>query len=147
MAHRLWQKLLAPMPRLPAWLITFLFVNFAWVFFRAKTLDDAQRVIDGMLDFGSALNCPIELIPTAGLAWGGWLSDVLLSALPGGLAPHAPTYLAIVLAFAIIFQRNSMELSLGYLSAAKLLSGAVLLCISIYFTLAATSTVFLYFNF
>jgi D-alanyl-lipoteichoic acid acyltransferase DltB (MBOAT superfamily) len=146
-AHRLWQKLLAPMPRLPAWLITFIFVNFAWVFFRAKTLDDAQRVISGMLDFRSAINHPIESIPTAGLAWGGRLSDTLLRALPSGLVPHAPTYLAIIIAFVILFQRNSMELSLGYLSNTKLLSGAVMFCISMYVTLAATSIVFLYFNF
>jgi hypothetical protein len=72
---------------------------------------------------------------------------MLLRALPGGLVPLAPTYLAIILAFVIVFQKNSMEISLGRLSTPKLLLGAIMLCTSIYFTIASKSTVFLYFNF
>ena len=42
------------MPPVLAWLLTFTFVNVAWVFFRAKTLDDAMRVLRGMIDIHSA---------------------------------------------------------------------------------------------
>lgn len=47
--HRLWKKTGIKMPRFLAWLITFNFVNAAWVFFRAKTWEDALKVLKGML--------------------------------------------------------------------------------------------------
>jgi D-alanyl-lipoteichoic acid acyltransferase DltB (MBOAT superfamily) len=36
------------MNRVLAWILTFNFVNIAWVFFRAKTWDDAIKVLAGM---------------------------------------------------------------------------------------------------
>lgn len=51
--HRLW-SCLSPfrLPKILAWFITFNFVNIAWVFFRATSLDDAFKVLGGM--FGLA---------------------------------------------------------------------------------------------
>lgn len=46
--HRMWQKLDIAMPTVLAWLITFSFVNFAWVLFRAPTLHDALNVYQAM---------------------------------------------------------------------------------------------------
>jgi hypothetical protein len=37
------------MNTLLAWFITFNFINFTWIFFRAKDWDDALKVIQGML--------------------------------------------------------------------------------------------------
>ena len=145
--HRFWQGLRVPLPRVLAWLVTFTFVNFAWVFFRAKTMPDALRVLHGMVDVRSALAQSVAAIPTSGLAWGGWLSDVLLGFLPPGLVAHAPTYVAIVAAFFLVSQKNSLEISSGTLGSAKTGAGALLFCTAMYFSLAATSTVFLYFNF
>jgi alginate O-acetyltransferase complex protein AlgI len=45
---RAWKKLGLRMPNAVAWLVTFNFVNIAWVFFRAKTWSDAIRVLKGM---------------------------------------------------------------------------------------------------
>ncbi len=48
--HRLWKKLFTPY-RLPGpmtWFITFLFINFAWVFFRATSLKRAGEIILAM---------------------------------------------------------------------------------------------------
>jgi len=145
--HRLWRKLGLPMPPALAWLITFMFVNLSWVFFRAKTMDDAIRVLRGMIDLHSIFGQTIASIPTSGLASWGWLSDVLLLFLPSGFVPHIAAYLAILAAFVIIRQKNALELSSGALGTVKLLSGALLLCVALYFTLATTSPVFLYFNF
>jgi D-alanyl-lipoteichoic acid acyltransferase DltB (MBOAT superfamily) len=47
--HRLWNRCNTRMPRFLAWFITFNFVNIAWVFFRAKTLGDAIKVLKGMI--------------------------------------------------------------------------------------------------
>lgn len=47
--HRLWSGQGLRLPKPVAWLTTFLFVNFAWVFFRARTWDAALAMLRGML--------------------------------------------------------------------------------------------------
>lgn len=47
--QRLWQQTGLTINRGVAWLLTFNFVNLAWVFFRAKTWTDAEKVLQGML--------------------------------------------------------------------------------------------------
>ena len=54
--HRAWSNLGFKMWTWLAWLITFNFVNIAWVFFRAKEWDDAVKVLGSM--FG-ILNIPL----------------------------------------------------------------------------------------
>lgn len=145
--HRIWQRLGLRMPRPLAWFVTFFFVNFAWVFFRAKTLEDAERVLGGMINFASIHGGPVSALPTAALAWGGTLSDVLLQISPTSFISHFPAFLAIAAAFVIVTQRNSMEISTGRISNLKLAWGAVLLIVAMYFSLATANAVFLYFNF
>jgi alginate O-acetyltransferase complex protein AlgI len=49
MVQRFWSKLGFKLWTWLAWLITFNFVNVAWVFFRAKEWDDALKVLLGMV--------------------------------------------------------------------------------------------------
>jgi len=145
--HRVWKGFNHPFPPGLAWIMTFAFVNVTWVFFRAKTIDDATRVLRGMVDFRSILSHESASIPTYDLAWAGVQSDRLLQILPASLVGQIPTYLAIIAAFVMIAQKNSMEMASGYLGVNKLIFGAMLLSVAMYYTLAATSSVFLYFNF
>jgi D-alanyl-lipoteichoic acid acyltransferase DltB (MBOAT superfamily) len=145
--HRLWKGFQRPMPPALAWLLTFTFVNVAWVFFRAKTLDDAMRVLRGMVSVRSAFRATAASVSTSDLAWGGYLSDTLLKILPASFIGQIPAYLAILTAFVITTQRNSMELASSCIGTSKLIYGAILFSFAMYFTLAATSSVFLYFNF
>lgn len=46
--NRFWQGFGIKLNKFIAWFITFNFINFSWVFFRAKTLDDAIKVLKGM---------------------------------------------------------------------------------------------------
>lgn len=46
--HRLWMKTGIGMHKVVAWLITFNFVNMAFVFFRAESFTDAMKVLQGM---------------------------------------------------------------------------------------------------
>ena len=46
--HRIWQELNLKMNKVLAWIITFNFVNIAWVFFRAKDMESAEKVLSGM---------------------------------------------------------------------------------------------------
>jgi len=145
--HRIWSGLGLRMPKVVAWLLTFGFVNITWVFFRAKTFDDAFRVIRGMADINSALDFPVIVIPTSNLAWGGWFSDYLLRWLPAGLAANVLCFSAIILALGIISQKNSFELMSSGQSMAKLSGALLLFCIAMYSVMITTSSVFLYFNF
>lgn len=49
--HRYWSSLGFKMNKLLAWFITFNFINFTWVLFRAESLTDAVTVMKGMLGF------------------------------------------------------------------------------------------------
>lgn len=145
--HRLWTQLRRPMPAMLGWFLTFMFVNITWVFFRAKTLDDAQRVLGGMFDFSSIVEHRASPALVSDLAWGGWLSDIGLNIMPSSLIGQIPVFIAIVVAFVIIAQKNSLEMASGTIGGRRLAYGAVLFSVALCFTLAATSSVFLYFNF
>lgn len=60
--QRLWKKTNIVIPRPIAWLITFNFVNFAWIFFRAKTWPDAIKVIKGMFIYNGTTGWNLENI-------------------------------------------------------------------------------------
>ncbi|QDF29531.1 MBOAT family O-acyltransferase [Halarcobacter anaerophilus] len=51
--HRVWKYLGFTLPKVIAWIVTFNFVNIAWVFFRAKEWDDAIKVLKGMFGFST----------------------------------------------------------------------------------------------
>ncbi len=51
--HRFWNQLGLKMPVFMGWLVTFMFVNTTWVFFRAKSFASATRILNGMTDVGS----------------------------------------------------------------------------------------------
>jgi hypothetical protein len=146
--HRAWGRLGLRLPKAVAWLVTFVFVNVTWVFFRAKTWDDARRVLRGMADVPSLRHLPVQAIPTERLAWGGPLSDDLLRWLPHGVAANALPFAAIAVAFVILSRRNSCELIIGRTPGTAQLAGALLLfLVAMYAALVSVSTVFLYFNF
>jgi alginate O-acetyltransferase complex protein AlgI len=46
--HRVWTRLGLKLPRFLAWIITINFINVTWVFFRARTWEDALRVLRAM---------------------------------------------------------------------------------------------------
>ncbi|CAM4408252.1 MBOAT family O-acyltransferase [Paenibacillus tarimensis] len=46
--HRLWSSKVRPLPAWCGWLLTFLFINLTWVFFRAENLSQAFRLLKGL---------------------------------------------------------------------------------------------------
>jgi len=146
--HRLWKQLGLSMPNPVAWLVTFLFINVTWVFFRATSVADAMTILKGLVDFKSISATPVASIPTADLAWAGTGADALLAHLPSGLAAHVVSYVMIAVAFVVCANRNSFELTTqGSATVQKTMWMAVLFAIAMYSTVHSTSTVFLYFNF
>lgn len=145
--HRLWSGLQRPLPKPLAWLLTFVFVNITWVFFRANSLEDAARVLQGMVSFESIFALSGANAPTADLAWGGWMSDVFLQVLPAGVVGHIPAFLAIAGAFVLIWQKNFFHTVSTGLQNRHIAFCALLFSVALCATLVSTSTVFLYFNF
>jgi D-alanyl-lipoteichoic acid acyltransferase DltB (MBOAT superfamily) len=53
--HRVWRKFEIDLPKILSWFITFNFINIAWVFFRAKSFDDAIKVLSAMFGMGEGV--------------------------------------------------------------------------------------------
>ncbi|MDC0230782.1 MBOAT family protein [Aureispira] len=55
--HRTWKKSGLSLPNVLSWIITFLFVHIAWVFFRAITFEDAWNMLGAMFSLnGTQIN-------------------------------------------------------------------------------------------
>lgn len=146
--HRIWKKLGFSMPTALAWIVTFMFVNVTWVFFRATSLADALTILGGMIDYNSIGSLQASSIPTENLAWAGVGADMLLEWLPPGIAANALCFAMIAAAFVLIAQKNSFEITTqNGIGWKKTLWMSLLFIIAMYSTVQSTSTVFLYFNF
>ncbi len=66
--NQAWRKLRIPLPKIVAWMITFLAVVFGWVLFRASSISDALKMFEAMTGIK-----PIEM-PLAYQNFLGWLS-------------------------------------------------------------------------
>jgi len=54
--HRIWKTLNYKLNKILAWFITFNFINITWVFFRARSWDDAIKILKGMFYGGFTFN-------------------------------------------------------------------------------------------
>ena len=145
MIHRAWSRLGFKLWTWLAWLITFNFVNIAWVFFRAKEWDDAVKVLTGMLGL-SGINLPnpvagkLAFLNQFGIEFGGWVSSIDAD---GGkfLVPWLFVAFILVLVFKNTMQKRD-DFKLNYKTA--FLTAIVLICGIL--SLNKVSE-FLYFNF
>ncbi len=133
------------MPQLIAWFITFNYINFAWVFFRAENTDSAIRVLKGMFNVSSL---PQEFqFQVLQLTQIGEMVLNLSSAFPLGNV----IYLCIGMLFITMTSKNSMEISDKIVESKSHLAFIVVssFCFitGCYQMLTSESKVFLYFNF
>ena len=142
--HRLWSNLGFKMWTWLAWLITFNFVNVAWVFFRAKEWDDAIKVLSSMFSLNNVVLYPMFESKLSFLKSYG----VTFSMMFGNIAGSKSTIVIIIIVFILIlFFRNSMERSEEFKLNYKF---AIFITILIYYSFISMITVkseFLYFNF
>jgi len=135
--HKLWQRQGFSMGNIPGLLLTFLFVNVAWVFFRADNVADALRILQGM----------------AGMhGWGSMPTEFLSSLTSQGSVFYALVYVAIIplLGFVwwapnsmVMVERYAARPVLSVVWIGGLWSG--ILFVLVYFS--ARITEFIYFNF
>ena len=50
--HSAWKRFGMSLPKPLAWFLTFNFINITWVFFRAKSFNDASKILKSMFGFG-----------------------------------------------------------------------------------------------
>ena len=94
-----------------AWVITFNFVNIAWVFFRAREWSDAVKVLDSMFSLDNVvlpgfLKNRIDFLNQFNIEFGGFTQNITLQALEGEILLFS---LCIFLPFILIF-KNSMQM-------------------------------------
>lgn len=145
--HRLWSQLGIVLPALLAWFITFNFVNITWVFFRAENIESAVRVLRGMFDYKDIYTFEFNRVATSKLAWSGDFFKAYYNVLPAGLIANAVPFICILIAFILITRSNTVQIAGAKITSKKLIYSAILFCLSVYITTAASSSVFLYFNF
>lgn len=75
--HRLWTRIGIKLPVLLSWLVTFAFINFTWVFFRADSLAKAINIAKAMFGFnGIVLHARLQpyfnFLTAYGFEFGFW---------------------------------------------------------------------------
>ena len=140
--QRLWQGAGFRMPTIVAWFLTFNFVNLTWVFFRAQTMDDALKVVQGMAGT-NGLGLPAPLVDSLAV-----LDSLGLELRRGvGLMDEVSLAFWMLAAMAIVFaRRNSQQLSAAFTASRLqlLLAAAVFLAGLVY---SGGSAEFIYFDF
>jgi len=131
--HSFWRRLGVTMPNLIAWLITIMFVNFAWVFFRAKEFKDAYKVIGGMTGFSGivfpgSLAYFLNFLSPYGVTFGnafihieGDLSMILMLLISIGIVLYAPNSMEL---------KNRFNPSLKWAICTIILMVSGLLCLT-----------------
>jgi D-alanyl-lipoteichoic acid acyltransferase DltB (MBOAT superfamily) len=127
--HRMWQQIGLKMNPFLGWFITFNFINFTWVFFRAKEWKDAVNVLQAMLGLHGSENFS-RLLEFGALSR---IDSVMMM-------------IVFILGFGTFFTQNSNQMvNTLQLTKKSMLFGAFVMCVGI-LHLSKIST-FLYFNF
>ena len=141
--HRAWSNLGFKMWTWLAWLITFNFVNIAWVFFRAKEWDDAVKVLSSMFSLDNVV------LPQKYFKFLSEYNEVYFSfgTVYENISGKNNTTVFIIAAFLVVLVfKNSMELKDRFKESYINLIFSLLILIYTIFQLNKISQ-FLYFNF
>ena len=146
--HRAWKRRGRSLPAPAAWLVTFVFVDVAWVFFRAPDWHAARRVLRGMVDVASITTWDAARLATKDLAWSGTLFDGLAGLLPATVVARLGCLASIALGLWLVSRRNSLQLMERHAPGTRgVVLASLAFCPAAIVMLASRQSVFLYFNF
>lgn len=137
-----WKKTKIKMNRILAWLITFNFINMSFVMFRAKDMESAEKVYNGMLGITGVvlpgfLSNKLEILEQYGVTFGGMALNIKGDE---SIIPYLLVSFLIVLVF-----KNSNQLSSQKPNVLLLLYMSLLTLVSVGYI--GEYNEFLYFNF
>jgi len=141
MIQRLWRLFGFALPKFVGWLLTFVFVLCAWVFFRAKSLGAAWKILAGMAGFNGVS------LPADFHRFFGWLASAGVTFTHDGpLVVHVETVIFWLLVLVFSFRFNIPELQRRFRPNVFVMVGMM---ISLFLSVLNmyNSTEFLYFNF
>ncbi|TKC17012.1 MBOAT family O-acyltransferase [Robertmurraya kyonggiensis] len=148
---RLWGKLNIRLPYLVSWFITFQFVNIAWVYFRATSVEQANSIIVKMFHLNQSELVDLFSFPLRNLVQS---AAVKIHFVPFDFYatlnnPKIIVPSLVVLLILTFFFRNSIQLleSFKYNWFAIVYCQAMLLMVLISIYIMQKNSVFLYFNF
>jgi D-alanyl-lipoteichoic acid acyltransferase DltB (MBOAT superfamily) len=79
--NHIWKKAKVKLPLPAAWLLTFIFVNVSFVFFRAKSVTQALKVLKGMIGINgvalSAKTVGLRFLQPYGVRFGGVIEELV----------------------------------------------------------------------
>ncbi len=144
MVQRFWSKLGFKLWTWLAWLITFNFVNIAWVFFRAKEWSDAVKVLKGMFlnyEYAFLVKTDYKIMSFFGN------KQVVISGFPidYSIIFVLPVLITFFM-FIIIFSKNSHELTFNFKPNIVFLA-IIIVAFILGIIFIDKSSEFLYFNF
>ncbi len=131
------------MPKILAWAITFIFIVFTWVTFRAETFESAVMIWSGMLGF-SGLSLGVSfanIIPSLGglVEFNGFFKSFTWSA----YEVFAANLVALLV---VVFAQNSIQISEKFKPTYPFLFATLVLVLSSFYMMNSVSE-FIYFNF
>ena len=143
MVQRFWSKLGFKLWTWLAWLITFNFVNIAWVFFRAKEWDDAVKVLGSMFSLDNVvlpniLEGRLGFLTDLGINFGSFVEGIR-----GGY--DTPVWILFGFILVLLFKNSIQRINNFNPNYKTLLLSTLALSPSI--LLLNKVTEFLYFNF
>ena len=138
-----WKKRKVKMPKLLAWLITFFFVNFSFVFFRAKGWDEAMKVLKGM--FGLTGFMPAEAYANFGVMtpFRARFGKAVLAGIGGR---NETFWIMLAALLFLLFLKNSNELTDEFKPSWKTVAFVVIISFYTLLNMGKVSE-FLYFQF
>lgn len=140
--HRLWHQTGLHLNKFFAWFITFNFVNFAWIFFRAKSMHDAGEVIYKMFDLSWIKELSMETQLCV-------VKIFLFGKLSGSLSLKYLLFVTFLLLFCLLtLSSKGVFKKFGTPSVLKIVVLSILLWLILYFVLDGTNKIdFLYWQF
>jgi len=143
--HRTWNKLGFKLWPWLAWLITFNFINIAWVFFRAKEWSDAVKILEAMFTINvvlpGILESKLSFLQQDWIVYGNWFQNIDIY---GGR--YLVPFIIGGFIFILIFKNSTEKLYSLKLNYKTALLTAITFILSAWLSLSETSN-FLYFNF
>ncbi len=144
LVHRLWNHWGNRMHRVPGWLLTFLFVNFTWIIFRAENMSDATYIIRSMAGLNGGFGFSTQVLDQLGALLNTPISTFLV--VP--IVSHYSVILGLLFIPVVTYFKNSTEILLDQtLQMKHMMYYGLIFSIAVISTITSSSSVFLYFNF
>jgi len=118
--HRLWSKFDIRLWNWVAWLVTFNFINITWVFFRAKDLDTALKILSSMFSLDNIvlpnqLSIKLDFLKDYSIKFGDFLQNITANGQEGKMMILS----LIVMMFIILVNKNSNQMLKNFNPSAK----------------------------